>query len=306
MQEGTKRRLRGKGDDIIEGADIMTGEYRHDPVSALAEAEATGETATLFADIRQTMQIPLVTSIWRMLAGVEGGLCAVWGAAKPMYASGQPDAALCRTLEGVALPMPDPLAPDPLDSAGVSVGDVPVIRAILDAYNRSNGLNLMALSGLVATPSGAPANEPVPPPPAPWPTLPPLLAQADMAADTWTLLHRLNRFGAAPDEPGLATLWRHLAHWPALLAVIHAGLAPRQQDGTIQRAIQQVLARAQAAAPSLAHLSPDRIDMPGAARAMVARYVRHPGLVVRMVVIGHGLAHWLRQMEEPVRSARID
>ncbi len=62
----------------------------HDPVSAIAEADATGETAALFADIRRTMQIPFVTSIWRTLAGVEGGLRAVWTAAKPLYASGQP------------------------------------------------------------------------------------------------------------------------------------------------------------------------------------------------------------------------
>ena len=43
----------------------MSEGYRHDPVSAIAEAEATGETAVIFADIRQTMQLPLITSIWR-------------------------------------------------------------------------------------------------------------------------------------------------------------------------------------------------------------------------------------------------
>ena len=278
----------------------MSEGYSHDPVSAIAEAEATGETAVIFADIRQTMQLPLITSIWRTLAGVKGGLRPVWAAAKPLYASGQPDAALCRVLERVVLPVPGPLVPGQLARAGVRAGDLPMILAILDAYNRSNGLNLMALTGLVATPAGLPANHPVPPPPSTWPILPPLLAQADMAADTWTLLHHLNRFGATPDEPGLATLWRHLAHWPGLLAVIHAGLAPLRKDGTIQRSIRQLLAGAQAEGASLARLRPERIDMPEAARAMIAHYVRHPGLVVRMVAIGHGLAHWLRQAEKQV------
>ena len=278
----------------------MSEGYRHDPVSAIAEAEATGETAVIFADIRQTMQLPLITSIWRTLAGVEGGLRAVWAVAKPLYESGQPDAALFRVFERAVLPVPEPLVPGQLDCAGVSAGDLPVIRALLDAYNRSNGLNLMALTSLVVTPAGLPANHPIPPPPSPWPTLPPLLAQADMAADTWTLLHHLNRFGATPDESGLATLWRHLAHWPGLLAVIHAGLAPLQKGGTIQRSIQQLLAGVQAEGASLARLSPERIDMPEAARAMVTHYVRHPGLVVRMVAIGHGLAHWLRQAEKQV------
>ena len=278
----------------------MSEGYRHDPVSAIAEAEATGETAAIFADIRRTMQLPLITSIWRTLAGVEGGLRAVWAAAKPLYASGQPDAALSRMLERVVLPAPEPLVPGQLDRAGVPAGDLPAIQGILDAYNRSNGLNLIALTSLVVTPAGLPANHPVPPPPSPWPILPPLLAQADMAADTWILLHDLNHFGATPDEPGLATLWRHLAHWPGLLAVIHAGFAPLQKDGTIRRSIQQLLAGAQAEGASLARLCPERIDMPEAARAMVTHYVRHPGLVVRMVALGHGLAHWLRQAEKQV------
>lgn len=269
----------------------------YDPVSAIEEAEATGETAIIFADIRQTLRIPLITSIWRALAGVEGGLRAVWAAAKPLYASGQPDAALRRALEGAALPTPEALVPGQLDRAGVTAGDLSAIQALFDAYNRSNGLNLMALTGLVATPGGRPAKHPVSPHAPSWPALPPLLAQADMAADTWALVHRLNRFGATPDEPGLATFWRHLAHWPGLLAVIHAGLAPLQENGTIQRAIQQLLAGAQAEGASLARLRSERIDMPEAARAMIAQYVRHPGLVVRMVAIGHGLAHWLRQAE---------
>ena len=68
----------------------------HDPVSAISEAEATGEVAVLFVDIRETMQLPLLTSIWRTLAGVEGGVPAVWEAVKPLFETGQPAAALLR------------------------------------------------------------------------------------------------------------------------------------------------------------------------------------------------------------------
>ena len=128
--------------------------------------------------------------------------------------------------------------------------------------------------------------------------MPPVLAQADLAADTWTLLQHLNRFGAAPGEPGLATIWRHLAHWPGLLAVIHAGLAPLQQDGTIQHATRQVLEIAQGEGARLAHLRPETVSMPEAAHAMIANYVLNPGLVARMVAIGHGLARWLQPLDE--------
>lgn len=269
-------------------------DYRHDPVSAIAESEATGETAAIFADIRETMQLPLLTSIWRTLVGIEGGLRAAWDAAKPLYETGQPAAACLKLRERVALPVPAPFVPGQLASAGVPRSDLPVIRAIVDVYNRSNGMNLMALTGLVVTPSSTPANNLVPPAPPLWPPLPPLLAQADMAVDTWTLLHRLNRFGAVPGEAGLATIWRHLAHWPGLLAVIHAGLGPLQQDGTIQCSIQQVLDFAQAEGARLAHLRPAVVSMPEAARTMIANYILNPGLVARMVAIGHGLARWLQ------------
>ena len=81
-------------DDL--GNDKIGRDEWHDPVSAISEAEATGETAAIFADIRQTMQIPLITSIWRTLVDIEGGLRAMWEIARPLYETGQPAAALSR------------------------------------------------------------------------------------------------------------------------------------------------------------------------------------------------------------------
>jgi hypothetical protein len=47
----------------------MTADFAYDPVTVIDEANAVRETAVLFAEIRQIMRIPLVTSIWRGLAG---------------------------------------------------------------------------------------------------------------------------------------------------------------------------------------------------------------------------------------------
>jgi hypothetical protein len=282
------------------GNDKLGQSGRHDPVAAISEAEATGETAAIFSDIRQTMQIPFITSIWRTLVDVEGGLSAAWALAKPLYESGQPAAALLRLREQAVLPLPEPLAPGQLSCAGVSAEDLAVIRALIAAYNRSNGLNLMALTGLVAPPAGAPPDASVPPDPPPWPQLPPLPAPVDIPADVWTFLYHINRFGAVPGEEGLATIWRHLAHWPGLLAVIYTGLAPLQQDGTIQRSTQHVLEIAQTEGARLAHLRPEVVRLPEAARRMIGNYVRNPGLVARMVAIGHGLGRWLESPGEQV------
>ena len=41
----------------------MSADFSYDPVTAIDEATATGVTAEIFADIRQTMGIPLITSI---------------------------------------------------------------------------------------------------------------------------------------------------------------------------------------------------------------------------------------------------
>ena len=72
----------------------MSVSHGRDPVTAISEAEATGRTAEIFADIREVMQIPLITSIWRVLADFDGGLEAAWAAVRPIYESGRPDAAL--------------------------------------------------------------------------------------------------------------------------------------------------------------------------------------------------------------------
>ena len=69
----------------------MTVDFAYDPVTAMDEATATGETAVLFAEIRQTMRIPLVTSIWRGLTGMDDSLRLACAAAKPIWRSYLPE-----------------------------------------------------------------------------------------------------------------------------------------------------------------------------------------------------------------------
>jgi hypothetical protein len=63
----------------------MTTDFAYDPVMAIDQAKAVGEIAVLFAEIRQTMRIPLVTSIGRGLAGMDDSLRLAWAAAKPIH-----------------------------------------------------------------------------------------------------------------------------------------------------------------------------------------------------------------------------
>jgi hypothetical protein len=266
----------------------------HDPVSALAESGAIGATAETFADIRETMAIPLVTSIWRVLAGVEGALSGTWEAAKPLIETGQADAALHRLTRDVSWPVPDRQLP-----GGAWQAELVEIRAVVGAYARSNGLSLLVLSALVTEPAGESTSMPVPPRPGAWPKLPQLPSRDEISDDTWTLIERVNRIGATPDQPAVATLWRHLARWPRLLSAIDDAFGPLQVDGSIADALTEARVVIRAEAARLAYLRSSSAVLPPAARRLVRPYVTHPGLVQRMVVIGHGLAGWLGDDPHP-------
>jgi len=271
----------------------MTAPHRRDPVTAISEAEATGRTAEIFADIRDVMQIPIITSIWRVLADFDGGLEAAWAAVRPIYESGQPDTALQKLKEQARFPVPDPLPVGRLVSAGVLAEDLPAIRAIIDAYNRSNGMNLIALTALVTDLPTKPSNYSTPPSHAPWPTLRPLLAQDEIGPETWDLLQGVKLLGARDDKSSLATLWRHLAHWPGLLSAVFESYEPMQRKGTLVRASAQVSEIARAEAVCIAHFRPSRVDIPEDAWQTIVHYVDGPFRVSRMVTLGHGLAQWL-------------
>ncbi len=267
--------------------------FGYDPVTAIAESDATGRVAEIFADIRATMDIPMLTSIWRGLVAVDGGLESVWRAAKPLYLTGQPAAALAHVVAHAVLPDPEKLTAKQFADADVTANDLDAARAIIDAYNRSNGMNLIALSVLVSEPSGAPADFAPVAPPAPWPDLRPLRERDAIDGETWDLIVRINQLGLGPEKGEVATLWRHLAHWPGLLSLIETGLTPPGRDGRLDQAIQSVHGHAQQAAAQVASRRQEPVDLPADARAMIAHYVATPYRVTRMVALGHGLSHWL-------------
>ena len=202
-----------------------------DPFPAVAEAEATGETAALFADIRATVGVRVVNLVWRHLATLEGALPWSWSAVRPLYSLGMADSAAVRFRESMILP-----------KLGSLAGAEPVsVDAVLASYDHSNTINLFALGALVAwlrgeaTAEGTP--EQGPRLPAPDVALPKLASEGDVSPETWQRVLRLNRFGDRPEPLILASMYRHLAHAPDFLERIEAALAPVQADGSLGRAI---------------------------------------------------------------------
>jgi hypothetical protein len=118
--------------------------------------------------------------------------------------------------------------------------------------------------------------------------LPPLLALTDMSRSTAELVLAINGLGATHREPILASMYRHLAHWPAYLALVWTMLEPLKLDQRLDRAIEDAIAQARTGAQCLAAQLPTPLP---AIRPITARRVeraidRFTGdVIAKMVVI---------------------
>ena len=120
-----------------------------DPIPAVSEADARGDVHRLFEDIRQVLGVPVVNLIFRHLATLPGCLGWSWGVLRPLYASGQVAEAADRLGTSLPLPTVGPGSRESLRRDGVDAGGERAIGRILDSYNRSNAMNLVALTGLL-------------------------------------------------------------------------------------------------------------------------------------------------------------
>lgn len=219
-----------------------------DPVPSIPESEATGEIAALYEDIRQTLGVPLVNLIWRNLATIPGALDWAWTTLKPVYEDGGIQAEARALRMGLALPEVTALSPSALAEAGLSAADVTAIGTILDSYERSNPLNLIAIGALLVllqggssdVPASSPAEYVAEPPVSG--ELPSLLSFDDMSPETAELARAVNALGARGRTHIMVSMPRHLAHWPAYLDLYRSVIAPLDEDGRLAASIDAVIA----------------------------------------------------------------
>ena len=270
---------------------------------AVAEDAARGETAALFADIRAVLGVGVVNLIWRHLATVPGALPWAWGAVRPAYADGRLAAAAAGLEATLALPRVAALPPAVLGAAGLDAAARGAVGSVLAAYARTNPLALVALSALALRLEGGAATMTAAHPPMDRATLPPLAlpplalpplalpplpGPAELSPDTIALIGELNALGATRPDAVLATMYRHLAHWPPALALAWMLLAPRAADGSLGDAIAGCRAAARGAA---ARLPPGAGDaLPAASRVAVADALdRFGGEVLPRMVVACGM-----------------
>jgi hypothetical protein len=266
-----------------------------DPVPAITEAAASGEIAEIFADIRGVLGVAVVNLIWRHLATIPRALHWAWGTLRPLYVDGTLTAEAAALHGDLDLPQLPPFPPEVFAAAGLLDGDVSTIRNVLAAYDRTNAMALIAFSALLVRLDDEPPSRDAassrsevsrePPPAIP---LPSLLDMVDLAPTIAELVQRLNRLGTRGD-PILASMYRHLAHWPAYLALTWAMIAPLDADGSLERAIAHAGAKARARAARVAtqlyslpemSLTP---PIPAAIRSAVEPFIGD--VIAKMVVI---------------------
>jgi hypothetical protein len=272
----------------------VTNPVQSDPVPAIRENDAVGSTAEIFTDIRETLNVDVVNLIWRHLATMPGALEWVWESLRPLYLG----AALSRAKsvrDSLALPSIPAFSGDVLSVAGIDDAALASIRRILDSYQHTNALALVCFSaflmrfggsipqqvssagGHLRNEGSAPIVERAP--------LPGLIPVAEMPPALARLVHELNEFGEDSDLDLVASMYRHLAHWPVYLALVRTLLVPFHRSGELKSVVARVRILGEELGEQTAscisttppHQEVDHI------LSAIRRFVRHP--IARMTSI---------------------
>jgi hypothetical protein len=117
-------------------------------------------------------------------------------------------------------------------------------------------------------------------------SLPPLPSLTELREPVANLVLRLNRFGTRRENPVLASMYRHLAYWPAYLALSWMLVAPLDADGSLDRTIAALLVKARAQAARLAaRLREPTLDAATVAAVRSAAESFAGDVIAKMVVI---------------------
>ena len=277
----------------------MNSDISYDPVSVIDEKEAIGETAKIFKDIRETMNIPLITSIWRGLAEIDDSLKKIWTIARPIYETQNPEKKLKEIIEEIKLPLLPKFTDDELSKCRLTPKDWEEILIILKAYNRSNGMNMVVLHSIIKQnfPSCLKIQKNnkkkiI------WPVLQKLQKKEEIKPNIWQLVCNVNSICSPNGKNShVATLWRHLAHWPFFLEIMYIKLSKLSEE----RVLQSLLFKTQKYLQDRGLLIEAEFyfknDLSSKAYSVIKSYVYEKDKVIRMVVIGFIMQKWIEKQK---------
>ena len=264
-------------------------DFSYDPVTAINEDQATGKTAEIFLDIKKTMQIPLITSIWRGLAGMNNSLEDIWILTKPIYLSGTPELALNHMLNSISCPIPTKF-----NNEIFNAEDLKHIKDIIKVYTKSNGMNLMALSAFIKSeykPRIVISNIT---PKIIQSSFPRLLKKEEISNKNWEIVKKVNSLGAIKNKDNhVATLWRHLAYWPNYLDIVYEKVKIFDANGDLTKTQNDVLNYVKNNGINLKRQKDKYTNIDSFTLDTIKNYVHTTNQVIRMVVLGNIMIKWL-------------
>jgi hypothetical protein len=272
-----------------------------DPIPAIREQDATGDVAAIYQDIRATLGIPIVNLIWRHLATIPGGLVWVWTLVKPLYVSGELDRLADAGAALVSFPTLAPLPDFVWDSVAIDRNDRRAIAGLIESYNRGNGGNFLALlvavsvlrDGIPASRGNGHVAQMKGRHHASAETTPPLPGLSELSPPVLALVRKLDEFGRLGSSDAVASLYRHLAHWPAFLAIAYTALEPLHRNGDLANAQSRVIAFGRQESTALLSTINNELPAlaPDASKAVLSALDEFTRLMIgRMIVIGKALS----------------
>jgi hypothetical protein len=221
-------------------------------LAELAERDAAGAIAAIYAEIRRLWATPYVSSLQRHLATRPGFLEWAWAALSPAFTSGVAQTAAWRAVDRLTLPALPAISRHALRVWGVDDEAEAVIRTACASFARVSPINL-AFSGLLrrrlagdrpgaTTTLGASWV-----PPSSLGPLPPMVGLTGRPpAEVAVLASLATTVAGRPFVPGL---YRMLAAWPAFLAHVATVLRSTLDGESARAAARQVLDAIDAAVP---------------------------------------------------------
>ena len=235
-------------------------------LTELAEADATGEIAEIFAEIRHLYATPYVSSIHRHMATRPGVLEWAWDATAPVFRSGAAQEIAWRLAAAAALPSLAPIPHEVLAVWGVASADIRAIAATAESFTRVAPLNLV-FGGVVRDllrGAAQPTRRAEPDRPSRWtppPSLPPPPAFADPATLSEAERNLLALFRSGTGHTAFVPgLYRILARWPGLLGHLAVVLSPHFASDEKRRVAAALIERIDADVADL------RCDLPASRR----------------------------------------
>lgn len=264
----------------------------------VSEAEATGEIKEIYQDIKAVLGVEMVNLLYRRLAVEKEALRWAWGTIRTAAIEGELErgaAALILQLKPLcrgAIPIAA------LRGLGIDAAAQASIAGVVGAFNDANPLNLVGSCMWATMLDGQPTRRPAGAPilnsasrrsnRASLP-LPPMIDITEMEPGTAAIVRELLKWRDSSEKPSVPSLYRHLAHWPAFLALSVVILDPVLANGELMHALKALRSSAMTTAQDiLSRGAPTTQSLPqGKALSLVREITAaYPTRISELVVIG--------------------